>query len=81
MKNKELTQEEPQEVKAGRPIEWFEARVGEAIYRQPIFPSEKGRPHVALKIRNKHHARLLFELQANNKAPYYDLKEIANVGN
>lgn len=54
------------------PLEWFEQRVGTAIFREPIFESEKGRKKVAIKIRDKNHANQLFQLQRADRPPYTD---------
>jgi hypothetical protein len=58
-----------------RPLEWFENRIGEFIYRAPVFKDEieRGQP-VSIKISTKDHAKNLFELQRKNR-PYVDSKE------
>lgn len=60
---------------SNHPIEWFENRIGEAIFRAPIYEDEKTRSSVGIKIRNKEHAHELFKLQRPGRPGYVDKKE------
>lgn len=52
------------------PLKWFEARVGDFIYRPPIFAHESKQPYVAMKIKDKKHALLLYDLQRPGRPRY-----------
>lgn len=53
-------------------LKWFEDRIGSFIYRAPIFESEKTRPFIAMKVKDKNHAKLLFDLQRSGRPGYVD---------
>lgn len=55
-----------------QPLKWFEDRIGTFIYRAPFFQSEKGRAHVAIKVKNKDHAKMLHDLQRSGRPAYQD---------
>lgn len=54
------------------PLEWFEDRIGSVIYRAPIFSYEQTRDFVAVKVKDKAHAKTLFELQRRDRPAYTD---------
>jgi hypothetical protein len=60
---------------------WFEDRIGTFIFRAPIFQSEMNRDYVAVKVKDKNHAKLLFDLQRPERPGYVDhhskLKSVA----
>jgi hypothetical protein len=53
-------------------LQWFENRIGQWIYRAPIFISEMSRPYIAMKIKDNKHAKLLFDLQRSGRPGYVD---------
>lgn len=58
-----------------RPLEWFENRIGMVIFRPPLFDLERAHDAIPVKIKNKDHAKTLFDLQKPGRPPYADRKE------
>lgn len=58
------------------PLEWFENRIGQFIFRAPYFEDEKQRGlPVPIKVSTKDHAKKLHDLQRNDRPAYVDNKE------
>lgn len=55
-----------------KPLDWFESRIGQHIFRKPIFESEQSKPIVSIRVRDKRHAKILFDLQKSNRPEYVD---------
>lgn len=53
-------------------MKWFVDRVGNQVFRRPMFDFEEKNKSVGVKVRSERHATTLHKLQQNKGVTYYD---------